>query len=161
LTCTIVAEKFMNDDVYVNSHYAAVGGVCLREMNRLEIIVLHTLMWRLGVSPEEYNEKREDLRHSLADASSASRTKPDGGSWKEWIMVQEAVCETAREEVCEKKLSNSELSMQEAITISGSTVSGDTDFVSDSDSALMTISDIMDSPGVSWGDSGVSWGVAD
>jgi hypothetical protein len=161
LTCTIVAEKFMNDDVYVNSHYAAVGGVCLREMNRLEIIVLHTLMWRLGVSPEEYNEKREDLRHSLADASSASRTKSDGGSWKEWIMVQEAVCETAREEVCEKKLSNSELSMQEAITISGSTVSGDTDFVSDSDSALMTISDIMDSPGVSWGDSGVSWSVAD
>ena len=72
-------------------------------------------------------------------------------------MVQEAVCETAREEVCEKQLSNSELSMQEAITISGSTISGDTELVSDSDSALMTISDVMDSPS----QTGVSWGVAD
>jgi hypothetical protein len=151
-TCTIVAEKFMNDDVYFNSYYALVGGVHLREMNRLEAILLHALMWRLGVSQEEYDEKKEELRHSLADTLSASRTKRDG-SWKEWIMLKEAACETHREDVGMKKLSYSESPLQESTTISGSTISGDTESVSDSDSATMAISETMDSSSEpSWAD---------
>jgi hypothetical protein len=153
LTCTVVAEKFMNDDVYVNTYYASVGGVSLRELNRLEAILLNTLMWQMGVSQEEYDEKKEALRHSLADALSASRTSR-GGSWKEWIILNEGVCEKEREEVWEKQQPNSASSMQ-ATALSGSTISGDTESISDSDSATMVISEPMDSS------SEVSWAVAD
>jgi hypothetical protein len=146
LTCTIVAEKFTNDDVYVNSYYASVGGVHLQEMNRLEAILLNVLTWRLGVSPEAYDKKQEEVRHAFADALSAARTK-SGGSWKEWIVLQEAMCEMQRETVCVNQGSNAEPSMQaSASTISGSTIScctisdstasGDSESVSDSSEAM-------------------------
>jgi hypothetical protein len=147
--CTIVAEKFMNDDVYVNTYYAGVGGVSLREMNNLEAILLTALMWRLRVSPEEYDGKKEELRHSLADARpSESRTTRTGGSWKEWIMVKESACETETER--EEK---QPLSPEASTTVSGSTISGDTE--SDSEVSTMTISETLDSS------SEVSWAVAD
>lgn len=143
----------MNDDVYVNTYYASVGGVSLRELNRLEAILLNTLMWQMGVSQEEYDEKKEALRHSLADTLSASQTSRRG-SWKEWIILKEGVCEKEREEVWEKQQPNSASSMQ-ATALSGSTISGDTESISDSDSATMVISEPMDSS------SEVSWAVAD
>jgi hypothetical protein len=57
LTCATVAEKYINDIPYVNTHYATFGGVSLDELNRLEVILLYGLKWRLGVSPEEYDKK--------------------------------------------------------------------------------------------------------
>ena len=120
LTCATVAEKYYNDIYYCNTYYANVGGISLGELNRLEAILLNTLMWQMGVSQEEYDEKKEALRHSLADALSASRTSR-GGSWKEWIILKEGVCEKEREEVWEKQQPNSASSMQ-ATTISGFTL---------------------------------------
>jgi hypothetical protein len=145
LTCTIVGEKFTNDDVYVNSFYAGVGGVNLEEMNRLEAILLNVLTWRLGVSPEEYDKKQREVRQSFTEALSVARTK-GGGSWKEWIVLQEAMCETQREAVCVNECSPAESSMQaSASTISGSTIScctisdsttsGDSESVSDASEA--------------------------
>jgi hypothetical protein len=137
LTCTIVAEKYMNDDVYVNTYYAGVGGVCVRELNRLEAILLNVLGWRLGVSPEDYDKKQQEVRQSFADALSASRMKR-GVSWKEWIVLKEAVCETQCDAVCVKQCSESE-SATNPNTMSGSTISGST--MSGSTMSGSTISD--------------------
>jgi hypothetical protein len=72
ITCTTVAEKYYNDTYYCNTYYANVGGVCLTELNRLEITILYVLMWRLRVSDEEFAEKQRQLASALASASSSS-----------------------------------------------------------------------------------------
>jgi hypothetical protein len=149
LTCTTLAEKYINDVPYINTFYANVGGISLEELNRLEVILLNALMWRLGVSPEEYDRKEEEVRIAFVDALCASECT-------DWIVVkeavcetqqeavcetqQEAVCETQREDTCEKKRSNSEVSMHGS-TISGSTISGDTESLSSSSQSTDSGSD--------------------
>jgi hypothetical protein len=138
LTCTIVAEKYINDIYYDNKYYASVGGVHVAELNSLEVTLLFALMWRLGVSPEEYDQKEEELRRAFANALSASEAT-------KWIVLEEAVCETSREAACEKnrRYTPSESSM-EASTISGS------ESVSDAPSeSSMEASRISDSQSVS------------
>lgn len=115
LTCTTVAEKYTNDKPYINAHYAVAGGVCFEELNRLEVIVLKALQWRLGVSQEEYDEIQEEVTRAFVHVLSASDTA-------ERTLLKEAVIE--------KKRSHSESSMQ-ASTISGSTISADSESVSD------------------------------
>jgi hypothetical protein len=146
LTCTIVAERYLNDDSYVNWYYASVGGICPRELHRLQAILLNVLMWRLEVSPEQYEKKKEDVRHSFAHSLPAAGTKR-AGSWKEWIVLKEAVCETQREGefVKPSSMSESSSSMQatavSSSTVSGSAVSGDeTESASDA-SEMLAVSD--------------------
>jgi hypothetical protein len=61
LVCTMIAEKYFHDVVYLNSLYAHVGGVGLKELNCFEAILLKKLNWRMGVSAEEYDQKRLEL----------------------------------------------------------------------------------------------------
>jgi hypothetical protein len=133
LTCTTVAEKFNNDEPYINAHYARAGGVCFEELNRLEVIVLNALMWRLGVSQEEYDNKQKQVRLAFVDALSASDTT-------ERISLEEALLE-------EERLKPISPSASKASTIPGSTISADscTESVSDSvmDSSSQDIFDIF------------------
>jgi hypothetical protein len=84
LVCAMVAEKFSNDYFYKNDYYAQVGGIRVGELHGLEIILLHSLKWRLQVFPEEYNEKLlEVMQESSESASGAASDR-----WhKEWVMV--------------------------------------------------------------------------
>ena len=50
LVCTMIAEKYYHDIVYLNTFYARVGGVGLKELNCFEVILLNKLNWRMGVS---------------------------------------------------------------------------------------------------------------
>lgn len=50
----VVAVKYHEDLVYSNSHYAKAGGVHLREVNRLERLLLSALDFDLRISPEDY-----------------------------------------------------------------------------------------------------------
>jgi hypothetical protein len=121
LTCTTVAEKYLNDIPYVNTHYATFGGVSLEELNRLEVLLLYGLKWRLRVSPEEYDKKQEAVRHAFMEALCASDAT-------DWIVVKEATCEMRRDTVqCDTCETQSQ----------GSTITG-------SDSAL-TLSESVDS----------------
>lgn len=54
LACLVVAVKYHEDLVYTNSHYAKAGGVHLREVNRLERVLLSALDFDLRVPPEQY-----------------------------------------------------------------------------------------------------------
>lgn len=50
-----VAAKVVDDEVFSNAHYAAVGGVpSVPEMNALEAHLLRVLGWEVGVSPDAY-----------------------------------------------------------------------------------------------------------
>merc|ERR1719434_327928 len=54
LASLVVAVKYHEDLVYSNSHYAKAGGVHLREVNRLERVLLATLDFDLRVEPDLY-----------------------------------------------------------------------------------------------------------
>lgn len=54
LASLVVAVKYHEDLVYSNSHYAKAGGVHLKEVNRLERVILATLDFDLRILPEQY-----------------------------------------------------------------------------------------------------------
>lgn len=71
LASVVVAAK-MQDDLYMsNTHYAAVGGVSLAEMNALERCLVSSLGFDLLVTPEQYSFCLSSL-DSLFDMLTAS-----------------------------------------------------------------------------------------
>lgn len=62
LASLVVSAKFHEDRLYSNAHYAKAGGMHLREVNRLERILLSALDFDLGVPPEEYRVYEATLR---------------------------------------------------------------------------------------------------
>lgn len=55
LTSVMIAAKFHDDVYYSNTHYARVGGVKVKELNRLETHFLAMMQWRFNASREEYD----------------------------------------------------------------------------------------------------------
>lgn len=62
LACLLGAVKFYDDKVPLNAYYAKCGGVCLREMNRLERFFLKVAGFKLHVDPEKYAEYECSLK---------------------------------------------------------------------------------------------------
>merc|ERR1719434_215620 len=54
LASLVAAAKYHEDLVYSNSHYAKAGGVHLREVNRLERVLLAVIDFDLRVEPDQY-----------------------------------------------------------------------------------------------------------
>merc|ERR1712232_1098871 len=54
LAGVLLATKFLDDVYFNNGHYAAVSGVQLKELNRLEQRFLKLINWRLYILPEDY-----------------------------------------------------------------------------------------------------------
>jgi len=72
LASLVVAVKYHEDLVYTNSHYAKAGGVHLREVNRLERVILAALDFDLRVAPEQYHIYEASLASLCSSATSAS-----------------------------------------------------------------------------------------
>ncbi len=51
---TMIAWKFFNDEYYSNSYYAKVGGISLRECNKLEIFFLFNIDFSLQIDPKKF-----------------------------------------------------------------------------------------------------------
>lgn len=51
----VMASKYYEDRYFSNAYYAKVGGVSVREINKLERCFLQLLDWQLSVQPEEYS----------------------------------------------------------------------------------------------------------
>lgn len=64
IIAVMLAAKFHDDKYYGNAYYAKVGGLCLREANLLEAVMLKALDWKLHVTAEQYQ-----LYHSLVCAA--------------------------------------------------------------------------------------------
>eukprot|EP01065_Artemidia_motanka_P018905 TRINITY_DN2230_c0_g2_i8.p1 TRINITY_DN2230_c0_g2~~TRINITY_DN2230_c0_g2_i8.p1 ORF type:complete len:233 (+),score=75.55 TRINITY_DN2230_c0_g2_i8:109-807(+) len=61
LAALMLAAKWRQDYFLSNEYYAALGGVTLREMNRLEAALLCSLDWNIHVSEEEYRATLSEL----------------------------------------------------------------------------------------------------
>lgn len=54
VTALMIAAKFHDDTFYSNQHYGKAGGLTVREVNKLEAVMLQALDWRMLVSVQEY-----------------------------------------------------------------------------------------------------------
>lgn len=62
LASLVVTVKYHEDLVYSNNHYAKCGGVHLREVNRLERVLLTALGFDLRIEPEQFQLYEAALR---------------------------------------------------------------------------------------------------
>lgn len=54
MIAVMIAAKFHDDEFYANAYYGKAGGMTLREVNVLEVMMLKELNWRTLVPVEEY-----------------------------------------------------------------------------------------------------------
>lgn len=71
LASLVVATKYHEDLVYSNSHYAKAGGVHLREVNRLERVLLAALDFDLRIEPEQYRQYEATLLNLCASSNTS------------------------------------------------------------------------------------------
>lgn len=69
LIAVMIAAKFHDDVSWGSSHYAAVGGVNVKELNALEHAFLQALDWKLTVNAEEYEFYRAYMEAYMAEAN--------------------------------------------------------------------------------------------
>jgi len=72
LASLVVSAKYHEDLVYSNGHYAKAGGVHLREVNRLERVILTSLNFNLRVVPDQY-QMYEDTLHNMSASRNPTR----------------------------------------------------------------------------------------
>ena len=58
----IVAIKFQEDRYYNNDYYAKVGGVSLKEINRMEKEFLYLINFRLLIEEETFEKYEEKMK---------------------------------------------------------------------------------------------------
>ena len=63
----IVSIKFLDDKYYNNEYYAKVGGVTVKELNRMEKEFLFLIGFRLFVEEELFCKYFERVRRSKED----------------------------------------------------------------------------------------------
>eukprot|EP00755_Sulcionema_specki_P017147 Sspe_Gene.63727::Locus_36838_Transcript_1_1_Confidence_1.000_Length_969::g.63727::m.63727 len=70
----LAAVKLTDDKYYSNKFYSTVGGLSMRELNRIERAFLEITEWDLFVSAEEYERWNADILHGFqnSDAEHAS-----------------------------------------------------------------------------------------
>lgn len=66
ITCTCIASKTLTDQYFTNKFYAKVGGISVRELNRLELELLVLLDWNVQITAEEF----EDVKRFIIKVSS-------------------------------------------------------------------------------------------
>jgi hypothetical protein len=69
LAGTILAVKYHDDVHHLNTHFAKVGGLDLKELNKLEATFLSMLRWRLHVEVKEFCFYRELLLAAVTSES--------------------------------------------------------------------------------------------
>lgn len=57
----IIAVKYWEDLHYSNSYYAQVGGVDVKELNKLEVLMLSSLQYDLAISQTQFRQYFEEL----------------------------------------------------------------------------------------------------
>ncbi len=63
----LLAAKYLDDEVCVNSYYAHVAGLAVAEFNELEATMLNILEWRLAIAPPLF----ERYERSLLDVAAS------------------------------------------------------------------------------------------
>ena len=65
--CVVVAIKFCEDEYFNNRYYAKVGGVTLKELNKVERRLLMLLNYCVHVTKEEFEKYLKFLEEGTED----------------------------------------------------------------------------------------------
>jgi len=95
LASLVVAVKYHEDGVYANSHYAKAGGVHLREVNRLERVLLSALDFDLHIAPEQYQQYEAALLALCDPSPQNDYLNGLGGIAHKPLVVEGAVAHTS------------------------------------------------------------------
>jgi len=77
LAAVVTATKFLDDQFYLNSYYAKVGGVSVLELKNLELSFLSILDYNLNVSQEEYHTEFSALfKESFLNSTKSCYVQP-------------------------------------------------------------------------------------
>jgi hypothetical protein len=58
----VVATKFFDDKFQPNSHFSRIGGMELKEMNKLEIELMKLIQYEFFISKELFDAYLEELK---------------------------------------------------------------------------------------------------
>lgn len=61
LSAIVVAAKYQDDDTYLNTYYAKIGGLTLAELNQLELEFLLMIEFEVYIDDEVYNQYNSKL----------------------------------------------------------------------------------------------------
>lgn len=61
LASLIISIKLTDDDTYLNTYYARLGGVTTQEMVRIELEFLKLLNFNAHVTEDEFEKYKEDI----------------------------------------------------------------------------------------------------
>jgi hypothetical protein len=70
----MVSAKFFDDKYYNNAYYARVGGVSAKEMNAMELEFLYLVNFKLHVTPDVFQQYRDELITSNQQPPSSPTT---------------------------------------------------------------------------------------
>eukprot|EP01064_Diplonema_japonicum_P014644 TRINITY_DN2231_c4_g1_i1.p1 TRINITY_DN2231_c4_g1~~TRINITY_DN2231_c4_g1_i1.p1 ORF type:complete len:160 (+),score=16.48 TRINITY_DN2231_c4_g1_i1:71-550(+) len=74
LACLVVGSKWVNDKPFTNTHYAAVGGVTVADLNTIERQLITDISFSLHVEPRQLKVyKKEFMRNAKSPGSSPRR----------------------------------------------------------------------------------------
>lgn len=76
VTSIMLAVKFFDDVYYSNAYYAKVGGVKTKEVNALEAQFLHLIDWCLHVTPQEYDQYRNQVFSAVSGGGAVGDAQP-------------------------------------------------------------------------------------
>ena len=83
LTAMMLAGKWLEDDHFSNAEWAAVAGVSVHELNRLELFILTTLHWGVFVSQAEFMSRAPSFWEPARGDGDGRPTEPTGGAGPE------------------------------------------------------------------------------
>jgi len=75
LTAVLIAHKYFDDEYFSNDHWAEIGGITTKELNRLELKFLFHLRFTCNVQREEYDEYLRNLGSGAYEGMLTPHTK--------------------------------------------------------------------------------------
>jgi len=70
-----ISIKFFNDDYYKNNYYCEVGGINIKEFNRLETELLFSIGFELHIDIEIFNEYEEQIYNHVNICTTCNKKK--------------------------------------------------------------------------------------
>ncbi|MFJ1269236.1 cyclin [Legionella lytica] len=75
-SCIYVSHKTLNDDCYSLSTYAQIGGVSSAELRNLELCLLFSIDFDIGVTPAIYTSYKQMFINYMQSTKAQASTKP-------------------------------------------------------------------------------------
>ncbi|KAA8497888.1 Cyclin-U4-3 [Porphyridium purpureum] len=98
LVCVLISSKYLDDRVHSNQYYAEIANTTNEHLNRLEVMILEALDYRLYVSTRDYKEIERELALSALSSHGVLRNKTieQGALFPQFTMAERSPRKSGR-----------------------------------------------------------------